>query len=381
MPASLPAARPCRSTTARPAARSRRSRRASPRTSHYVVVAYESGGVVRTTVIAEDTAAPVAGTASLRVFDAATDAGAIDIYVTDPAVDITTLTSPTFTFALVDVVPGEQLPLVRARAPTACASPAAATPPTCASTCPRCPDEPAGRGAVLHADDRRHARQRCCSRQQGAYTAGRNTSARVRLRRRGGRAGRRSRDAGGVADRHQRRRACRSAAMSSFRPAARSTSASTALVAAPRRGAAAGSDSTLLVYGTPAAPTASLIADDNHLPTTSGNLKLRLLNGLTGAAVPLTSTRLRGHRQQRRARHGVAVRGGRLRARRCARRLLADEPDADLQRPGAQRARQRRLHALHARRRRDADSAPAPRPLSAARRAGVRFFAFSAPPG
>ena len=40
--------------------------------SHFVVVAYESGGVVRTTVIAEDTAAPVAGTASLRVFDAAT---------------------------------------------------------------------------------------------------------------------------------------------------------------------------------------------------------------------------------------------------------------------------------------------------------------------
>ena len=54
---------------------------------------------MRTTVIAEDTAAPAAGTASLRVFDAATDAGAIDVYVTDPAVDITTLTSPTFSFS------------------------------------------------------------------------------------------------------------------------------------------------------------------------------------------------------------------------------------------------------------------------------------------
>jgi len=32
----------------------------------------------------------------------------------------------------------------------------------------------------------------------------------------------------------------------------------------------------------------------------------------------------------------------------------ADEPDPDLRRPGAQRARQRRLHALHARRRGDA---------------------------
>ena len=66
--------------------------------SHSVVVAYEGGGSLRTTVIAEDVAAPAAGTASIRVLDAATDAGAIDIYVTDPAVDITTLTSPTFTF-------------------------------------------------------------------------------------------------------------------------------------------------------------------------------------------------------------------------------------------------------------------------------------------
>ena len=89
---------------------------------------------MRTTVIAEDTAAPAAGTASLRVFDAATDAGAIDVYVTDPAVDITTLTSPTFSFARVDLVAGERLPVDRARAPIACASPAAATRPTCAST-------------------------------------------------------------------------------------------------------------------------------------------------------------------------------------------------------------------------------------------------------
>ena len=104
--------------------------------SHFVVVAYESGGVLRTTVIAEDTAAPVAGTASLRVFDAATDAGAIDIYVTDPAVDITTLTSPTFSF-------GASTTSRRAdswgsrRAPIACASPAVATRRTCALTCPR----------------------------------------------------------------------------------------------------------------------------------------------------------------------------------------------------------------------------------------------------
>ena len=62
------------------------------------LLAYESGGAVRTAVIAEGTEPPASGTAILRVFNAATDAGSIDVYITDPAVDITTLASPTFTF-------------------------------------------------------------------------------------------------------------------------------------------------------------------------------------------------------------------------------------------------------------------------------------------
>src|SRR5664280_3513124 len=65
---------------------------------HYVVVAYESGGSLRTAVIQEDNAAPTTGTAVLRVFDAATDAGAVDVYVTDPATDLATVSSPTFSF-------------------------------------------------------------------------------------------------------------------------------------------------------------------------------------------------------------------------------------------------------------------------------------------
>nr|MDQ2735385.1 hypothetical protein [Pseudomonadota bacterium] len=59
-------------------------------------------------------------------------------------------------------------------------------------------------------------------------------------------------------------------------------------VAAPALPLAAGSDLTLLVYGPAAGATASLIADDNHLPTVAGNFKIRLLNGITGAATPLT---------------------------------------------------------------------------------------------
>ena len=255
--------------------------------SHFVVVAYESGGVVRTTVIAEDTAAPVAGTASLRVFDAATDAGAIDIYVTDPAADITTSTSPTFSFSasttfqasgFLAIAPGTyrvrvtgggnpadlrlDMPAVTLTNQQVAALFFA---PTVGGTLVN--------GAALA--------------QQGAYTAGRNTSARVRLAAAVASSASVSASAGGVA-----------IAANVIAPsvggyvlvpagAAINVSVNGNSVSAPS-GPATGSDSTLLVYGTAAAPTASLIADDNHLPTTSGNLKLRLLDGLTGAAAPLS---------------------------------------------------------------------------------------------
>ena len=206
-PASLPAARPCRSTTARPAARWRRSRRASPRTAHFVVVAYESGGVVRTTVIAEDTAAPVAGTASLRVFDAATDAGAIDVYVTDPATDITTLTSPTFIFAASTIVPGERLPGDRARhlsrARHRQRQPGRPAPRHARGDV----DQPAGRGAVPRADDRRHARQRCRPRAAGRLHRRPQHQRAGPPRRRGGERGDGLGERGRRRDRRQRRRA------------------------------------------------------------------------------------------------------------------------------------------------------------------------------
>ena len=64
----------------------------------FALVAYESGGAVRTAVISEGTTLPPANTAIVRIFNAATDAGSIDVYITDPAVDITTLSSPTFSF-------------------------------------------------------------------------------------------------------------------------------------------------------------------------------------------------------------------------------------------------------------------------------------------
>ena len=256
--------------------------------AHYVVVAYESGGAVRTTVIAEDTAAPVAGTASLRVFDAASDAGAIDVYVTDPAADITTLTSPTFSFSastslqtsgFLSLAPGTyrvrvtgsgnpvdvrlDMPAVTLTNQQVAALFIA---PTVGGTLVN--------GAVLA--------------QQGAYTAGRNANARVRLAAAVANGATVTANAGGTAI--GANVVAPSVGGYVLVPAgtAINVSVNGASVAVPGAAPAAGSDSTLLVYGGTAAPTASLIADDNHLPATSGNLKLRLLNGLTGAASPLT---------------------------------------------------------------------------------------------
>lgn len=259
---------------------------------HFALVAYESGGNVRTAVIAEDTVAPTTATAALRIFDAATDAGAIDVYVTDPAVDITTLSSPTFSFASSTSVqasaflsfgPGTYRVRVtgsgnpsdlRLDIPSVVlASLQIATvilTPTTGGTL--------ANGSVLV--------------QQGAYTASRNTSARVRL-------------AAAVSSNASVTASATSSAgitpigASVVAPAigaytnvaAGSTinvSVNGVPIGAPAAALAAGSDTTLLVYGNLGSVSATLIADDNHLPALTSNFKVRLLNGVTGLAVPLT---------------------------------------------------------------------------------------------
>lgn len=53
---------------------------------------------------------------------------------------------------------------------------------------------------------------------------------------------------------------------------------------------AAGSDTTLLVWGDAAAPQLAVIPDDNRLPTLSTNAKLRLVHAVSGLNDPLTLT-------------------------------------------------------------------------------------------
>lgn len=51
---------------------------------------------------------------------------------------------------------------------------------------------------------------------------------------------------------------------------------------------AAGGDYTLLIWGTASAPQLSVLSDDNRLPTVSGNVKMRLINGLSVAGTVAT---------------------------------------------------------------------------------------------
>ncbi|MDQ6685819.1 MAG: DUF4397 domain-containing protein [Pseudomonadota bacterium] len=259
--------------------------------SHYALLAYESGGVVRTSLISEDTTAPAAGIAALRVFDTATDSGAIDVYVTDPSVDITTLSSPTFTFAsstqtqsgsYLTFAPGTFRIRVTGQGNTSdlrldipavtLTSQQLATvilTPTIGGTLIN--------GGVLT--------------QQGTFTATRNTNARVRLVADVGGGASVSATAGSTT--------ISSSVVSPAVGAYTLVPASSVLavkvngatLAAPATQPAAGSDTTLVVYGNSAASAvASLISDDNHLPTVTTALKIRLFNGLSGSTTPLTLT-------------------------------------------------------------------------------------------
>jgi len=254
--------------------------------AHYILVAYENGGIVRTTVIAEDVAVPAAGTASLRAFNAATDAGAIDVYVTDPAANIATLTSPTFSFGtstvlqtsgFLSITPGTYRVRVTGAGNT---SDLRLDIPSVTLTSAGVASlllTPTSGGTLVNG---------AFLAQQSTYTAARNKNARVRLA---------AAVAGGAAVTASSGTTPIGAAVVSPSVGAYTLvpaggplniSVNGGSVGAPAAVPTAGSDTTLLVYGPAATATASLITDDNHLPTVATNLKLRLINGITGAAAP-----------------------------------------------------------------------------------------------
>ncbi|HWI11008.1 MAG TPA: DUF4397 domain-containing protein [Burkholderiaceae bacterium] len=264
--------------------------------NHYTVVAYESGGVVKfTPAIGEDVALPAAGVTTLRIYDAAIEAGAVDVYITAGACTTANLTtiSPAANFgaivsvAATTVTQGAGTYNVCATGSGSKTDIRMSLPVTLAGqTVATVLMTPTSGGALING---------ALLVQQGAYTAVPNPNARVRLA---------AAVSGGATVTALASDSTLSAPItidSSVAPAfgfyalVPATSSLNVNVGVGNSvqvpgSLVAGSDATLLVYGSPSSSTATLIADDNRPPTSATATRLRLINGVTGSAGTLTLT-------------------------------------------------------------------------------------------
>jgi Domain of unknown function (DUF4397) len=254
--------------------------------NHYTMVVYESGSTVKTVILNEDFATPASGVATLRLVDVAPEAGKLDVYVTTNACTNLTGVASSYTFASPSTITNVSL------------TQGAGTYNVCVTASGNVNDlrmsqaitvasqqiatvvmTPTSGGQLLNG---------ALLVQQGAYTASRNTNARVRL-------------AAAVTGSNAVALSAGSTVVDtlaapglSFQyklvPAGSTLSGTIGGVAySTASKPAVGQDVTLLVYGNPASPTVTLLTDDNRLPT-DGSTKMRLINGITGNVGALTLT-------------------------------------------------------------------------------------------
>ena len=254
------------------------------------LVAYTSGGTLKTAYLDDNEAAPSANAAKFRVFHAAaTEAGKVDVYLTSgtcaalPSSAVATVASVSELGAYAEVSVGSYRVCVTGVGDKAdlrldIAALALANQQIGTLVLTR-----SGGGVLLNG---------MLLNQQGTLTRARNTSARVRVAASASATGIVNATANGVALGGN----YASPAVGTYRlvPAgALAVSASINGVPVPATGlnAPAGADLTLLLAGTSAAPTVALLNDDNTPSTSSTNsARLRLVNGLNGAPGGLTLT-------------------------------------------------------------------------------------------
>ena len=255
---------------------------------HYTLVAYESASSVKTILLSDDLDTPSTGVATVRLYNTATEAGKLDIYITATPVteltDLSTLsiagsfseTSAAAAFSLsygagsyYVTVTGSGSPKdVRMLSmPLTVSSQQVATVLLTPASGGQLLD-----GALLF--------------QQGAYSAYRNTGTRVRLASAvtgdalvaastSHTEGSSWIDPGSVAP--QLGSYVLVPASSALNVSVNGTPLGTAT-----SGLVAGRDMTLLVYGSPSTAAATLLTDDNRPPASSTSVKLRLINGISG---------------------------------------------------------------------------------------------------
>lgn len=248
--------------------------------NNYSIIAYGSGSTVRTALLGENETAPDANKAKLLVLNLASDAGAVDVYVTgttdtlDLATPLTTgynlLNSGTFRVRVTGSgkksdlrldLPSVKLDSASVNTLALLGSPS---------------------GVLVNA---------ITVVQQGAVTNAANTLARVRALV--------SLPAGSAVQGTVNGTALLAASTTPAKSDYVSVAAGTGTVSfaldgttitAPTKTLAAGTDYTLMVWGDAKAPKYVWLTDDNRLPATSGNVKMRMINGLSPAGPNLGMT-------------------------------------------------------------------------------------------
>ena len=259
---------------------------------HYTLMAYESGGNVKAVVLPEDIATPTSGV-TLRIYDAAIEAGKLDVYITANACTNLSAISATTSFgtltapAAVSLNQGAGTWNVCATAQGSKTDLRMSLPITITSqTVATVLMTPASGGALING---------ALLTQQSTYAATRNTNVRLRL------AAAISGTSVPVLATATTSAGSVTIDPSGLPPAlgfytlvpassALNVTVNSASVGAPSTALVAGSDVTLLVYGSPSTPALTLITDDNRPPTDSTTVKLRLINGVTGSSGSLTLT-------------------------------------------------------------------------------------------
>jgi hypothetical protein len=257
---------------------------------HYTAVVWGPQNALHVSTLSEDEdiSTIVAGNTRVRVFNATTETGNLDVYLTAPGADLTA-TAPTFSVNSGILTGFREIPAsatyelrvtglnspgdLRLDIPSITLG--ASQVSTLVFT--------AGSGGVLV-----HGLQFV---QQGAATALPNTKARLRVVSSVNNAGTVTADAGTGAGLVHLTTALRSPAIGPYTlvDAGGSVNLSVSVGALPvlsgPQSYAAGADYTLLTYGDPATPATlavTTITDDNRLPLNAGTTKIRVINGVLG---------------------------------------------------------------------------------------------------
>lgn len=258
------------------------------RNRHYTVLAFGAAGSLRQLLVDENLGEPAVNRTSLRVINAAPDAGNLDLYITAAGDALGTAVAARSAAAY-----GELSPVIDVASGTWRLRVAAAASKTDLRL--DVPDFVLGarQSATLVLTPSRGGTlvNALLLVQQGSVSRLDTTQARVRV-------------LAGVADSGVVTAtlgttplipAIGSPAVGNYALVSAGTTAPTVsvsgtAVAVPATALVAGGDYTLLVYGPLATPTAAWVTDDNRLPTVSGTVKMRLVNATAALAGALSMT-------------------------------------------------------------------------------------------